>query len=46
MVAAFEALLELSGHRIETAGLSLEEVLEVAEQGLASGRFRLGAPHG
>jgi predicted kinase len=46
MVAAFEALLELAGHRIETAGLSPGEVLARAEQGLAGGRFRLGAPRG
>jgi hypothetical protein len=46
MVAAFDAHVELRSHRIETAGLAPAEVLALAEQGLASGRFRLGAPHG
>ena len=42
MVSAFSDVPELREHRIHTAGSSPEEVLEVAEQGLASGRFLLG----
>jgi len=46
MVEAFDADPELRAHRIETAGLAPAEVLALAEEGLARGRFRLGAPHG
>lgn len=42
MFGAFDELSELRAHRIHTAGSSPEQVLEVAEQGLASGRFLLG----
>jgi len=42
MVAAFSELPEFREHLIRTAGLSPEEVLEVAEQGLSTSRFLLG----
>ena len=42
MAAAFTDAPGFQGHRIHAAGLSPEEVLEVAEQGLSSGRFLLG----
>jgi predicted kinase len=42
MVAAFAELGALQSHAVDTAGRTLEEVLLVARQGLAEGRFQLG----
>jgi predicted kinase len=42
MAAAFNELPDFLEHRIDASGLSHDEVLEVAEQGLSSGRFLLG----
>ena len=42
MVAAFADLGELRAHAIDTAGRTTEDVLALAQQGLAEGRFRLG----
>lgn len=41
MVAAFAELGELRSHAVDTARRTLEEVLRIAQQGLAEGRFRL-----
>ena len=41
MVAAFAELGELRAHAVDTAGRTPEEVLRIAQQGLAEGRFRL-----
>lgn len=42
MVAAFADLPAFREHLIPTEGLSPDEVLRAAEQGLSEGRFRLG----
>jgi predicted kinase len=41
MVAAFAELPDLEAHLVQTAGLSPDQVFQVAEQGLSQGRFRL-----
>jgi predicted kinase len=41
MAAAFAELGALQAHAVDTAGRTAEEVLAVARQGLAEGRFRL-----
>jgi adenylate kinase family enzyme len=42
MAAAFNELPHFLEHRIDTSGLSPDEVLEIAQQGLSRGRFILG----
>ena len=42
MAAAFNQLPNFLEHQIDATGLSPDEVLEVAERGLSSGRFILG----
>jgi hypothetical protein len=42
MASAFADLPAFREHRIDAAGLSPEEVVEVAERGLSSDRFLLG----